>query len=135
MQINFPGRFEQFLFYRQKAPSLNVLLTTGRSSPSRDSGGIYISFPGGTMTTSYESILKRKILNLPANALARKLGISKITADWLKNTVKEKHQQIVKNELNNLSTDNIAKKLDIPLELATWLKDTLEKEAKVDRIE
>lgn len=87
------------------------------------------------MTTSYESILKRKILKLPTNVLARKLGVSQITADWLKNTVKEKNQQIVKNELNNLSTDILAKKLDIPLELATWLKDTLEKESKIARIE
>ena len=114
---------------------LNVLLTTGRSSPTRDGGSSNISFPGGTMTTSYESILKRKILSLPANVLARKLGISKITADWLKSTVKDRHQQIIKNELVNLSTDTLAQKLDIPLELATWLKDTIEKESKIDRIE
>jgi hypothetical protein len=129
-----PVRFEQFLFYRQKTPSLNVLLTTGRSSPNRDGGGFKILFPGGTMTTSYESLLKRKILSLPSNVLARKLGVSKITADWLKNTVKEKHQQIIKNEFNNLSTDALAQKLDIPLELATWLKDAIEKEARGEKL-
>lgn len=82
------------------------------------------------MAMSYESMLKRRILKLPTNVLAKKLGISNITADWLKNMVKERHQQIVKNELTNLSTDMLARKLNLPLELATWLKDTINKESQ-----
>jgi hypothetical protein len=80
------------------------------------------------MGTSYESILKRKVVDLPADVLARKLGVSKVTADWLRHTVKKQHQQIVKNEIAKISTDVLAQKLDIPLELATWLKDAIDKE-------
>ncbi len=77
---------------------------------------------------NYEDLLNSNLINARKSTLSRKLKISPITADWLKQTIKERHQEIVKNEVTKLSTDTIADKLHLPLELATWVKEALEKE-------
>jgi hypothetical protein len=77
---------------------------------------------------NYEDLLNSNIINARPSVIARKLGISRISASWLKSMVKEKHHEIVRNEVSNLSTDDISNRLGLPLELASWVKASLEKE-------
>ena len=79
-------------------------------------------------SATYEDILNSKIINARPSTIAKKLGISRITASWLKSMVKERHQEIVKNEMCKLNTDDIARKLRLPLELASWIRDEIIKE-------
>ncbi|HEC88447.1 MAG TPA: hypothetical protein ENI52_03930 [Thermoplasmata archaeon] len=84
-------------------------------------------------SNTYQDILNSKIINARPTVIAKKLKVSPITAEWLKNIVKQKRQEIVKNEIGNLSTDDISNRLKLPLELASWIKTILEEEINHDK--
>ena len=80
---------------------------------------------------TYQDILSSRIINARPATIAKKLGVSIITAEWLKTMVKEHRQEIVKNEIEKVTTDDIARKLKLPLELATWIREEIDKRARL----
>ena len=129
MKQYIPRRSKQFLLYKQKMGPLSFLLLQD-AYVLRGTAGPLLFYLEVAMSkpNTYQEILNSKIINARPSIIARKLGISRITASWLRSMVKEKHQEIVRNEIGNLSTDDISNRLGLPLELASWVKASLEKE-------
>ena len=69
-------------------------------------------------TKTYQDILSSKIINARPATIAKKLGVSIITAEWLKTMVKEQRQEIVKNEID--SKMHCQERKQVSRHIITW---------------